>query len=556
MTRFKPLFLIIFFLTVYRNSFAQSDLSLDQTSLNDFYRREQLLGRFDSLASFSIRPLKQKQFEKGPYLFEETSSKIIQKKNFELELLPILSRSKYNHKQPYGWNDGSLVPASGYQQTVSVGFAAKAWWLRAQINPEIHYAQNKAYDGFPLEAFDELWRRYYSRNLNFIDRPERFGNEPIKEFRLVNSFVKLDIGPISLGASNENLWWGPGRRNSIIMSNNPVGFWHLTLNTNRPIPTQIGAFEFQLIGARLENSGFLPPDSFRTVNGQFLFRPRNEDWRYLSGVVFTYQPKWIPGLSIGASRVVQQYSSRAKENNDWLAALGSIFRGQEGDQTDEIERDQLASAFVRYYWDKAHSEFYFEFARNDASWNLRDFFLEPGHSAGYTVGFTKLFRYKQRNDQFIEGNFEWTILQQSANRILRNSFPYYYGHVWVRQGYTNNGEIIGAGIGPSNSQSLQIKWVKNLNSLGLRIERLVHNNDLYIDLFQELEDTRRHWIDLSAFALASWKFNRILIDGEFGIIRSYNYQYQLFNQVRTPVYFVPGIDVINFSGSLNISYFF
>ena len=533
--------------------FGQSNLSLDHQLLNEYYRRAQLLGEFDSLSSFLLRPLNNPVFKNGPYDFGP-SSKLVDKKNATIELLPILSRSKYNLKQPYGWNDGSMLPASGYQQTLSLGFAAKAWWLRAQVNPEYHYAENKAYEGFPADAADILWKRYYSSQLNYIDRPERFGTGPIQDLRLVNSFVKLDVGPVSLGLSNENLWWGPGRRNSIIMSNNARGFWHMSLNTNQAIKSPVGAFEFQLIGARLENSGYAPPESYRTFGGNFIYRPPIDEWRYLSGFTFTYQPKWIPGLSLGASRVIQQYGTLAEENNDWLAALGSFFRSED-DQTAELERDQLASVYLRYFWPKAHSEFYFEFARNDAAWDFRDFFLEPGHSAGFLTGFTKLFPFKQRKNQFIEGNIEWTILQQSANRIIRDAATFYI-HGRVRQGYTNRGEIIGAGIGPANVQTLSAKWVNDLNSLGIRLERLVHNNDLYIEFFRDIQDPRRHWIDISAYALASWQLGNLLIDGEFGIIKSLNYQYQIFDQIRTPEYFVPGIDVINFSGSLNVSYFF
>ena len=34
-----------------------------------------------------------------------------------------------------------------------------------------------------------------------------------------------------IGISNENLWWGPSIRNSIMMSNHAQGFKHITFNT-------------------------------------------------------------------------------------------------------------------------------------------------------------------------------------------------------------------------------------------------------------------------------------------------------------------------------------
>ena len=44
-----------------------------------------------------------------------------------------------------------------------------------------------------------------------------------------------------------------------MMSNHAEGFKHITFNTVNPIKTRIGDFEWQLITARLENSGFTPP---------------------------------------------------------------------------------------------------------------------------------------------------------------------------------------------------------------------------------------------------------------------------------------------------------
>ena len=52
------------------------------------------------------------------------------------------------------------------------------------------------------------------------------------------------------------MWWGPGTRNSLIMSNNAPGFLHFTLNTKKPIETFIGSFEGQIISGKLEGSGF------------------------------------------------------------------------------------------------------------------------------------------------------------------------------------------------------------------------------------------------------------------------------------------------------------
>ncbi|MFT6137584.1 MAG: hypothetical protein ACJAUJ_000669 [Salibacteraceae bacterium] len=547
--KYKSVILLVFLVLFNLPNWliGQGQLPVGTPVLEDFYRRQQLLGLFDSTISFTIRPIDFKNFQTNPYQLEKSENS---RKN-RVVALPVISKFKFIDKQPYGGNDGTMLPVSGYQNLISAGVAGKFGPLNFQFNPEFYYAQNLAYDGFPLDAGDILWARYYRSQLNYIDTPESFGTGSIQKFYLGQSSLKLDFGPMSFGWSNQNIWWGPGVRNSLVMSNNARGFQHLTLNTNKPIKTPIGHFEGQLIAGKLEESGFDSPKSNLFYNGRFVYQPRNKDWRYLSGIAFTYQPKWIPRLSLGLTRVVQQYSETAKENKDYLPAVGNLFR--KNDKFDDIVRDQLASLFLRYFWTSTKSEFYFEFARNDAAFDLRDFFLAPGHSAGYLFGFKKLFDFRGKPNEFIELGLEWTILQQSSTRIIRNASTFYI-HSRVRHGYTNRGEVLGASIGPSgNSQTINVNWVSGFKKVGFQLERYVHNNDLYIDLFTDIQDFLRHWVDVSATVNASWQFDNLILNGNFGVIRSLNYQYNIFRSTG----FKPGyVNVSNYSAGLDVIFLF
>jgi hypothetical protein len=51
-------------------------------------------------------------------------------------------------------------------------------------------------------------------------------NGPFNKAFWGQSSIRLTFGPASIGLSNENIWWGPGIRNSLIMSNNAPGFKH------------------------------------------------------------------------------------------------------------------------------------------------------------------------------------------------------------------------------------------------------------------------------------------------------------------------------------------
>ena len=556
----KKLFILTFLCCLSQLSNGQSTLSLGVPGYQDYYRMQQLLGNLDSTVSFLIRPLTLKT-EQGS-IFRPDGSYLNAGVNPlpfnsgpKLTLLPVITRSRYTSKHPFDWNDGSMIPASGQQQLISAGLAVDWGPLSLQLYPEFLHAENREFEGLPATESDRFWFRIYNFQRHRIDQPERFGSGAFNAFIPGQSHLTVNLGPIGFGVSTENLWWGPGQRNSLIMSNTARGFLHGTLHSNKPIRTPIGHIEFQLIGGRLDDSGFLPPQAFRSAGGRLLYVPRNDDWRYISAIVTTYQPKWTPGLSLGLSRAVQQYSERARRENNYLGAISSVFRRND-DEDLELERDQIAAFYIRYFSTRTNAEFYFEFARNDAAWNLRDLFLEPQHAAAYLIGFQKYFPFRARDNQFISMNLEWTTLQQSANRIVREAFPFYV-HSQVRQGYTNRGEFLGAGIGSgSNSQTVSVDWVSGLKRAGLRIERHVHNNDLYLRLVEDIQDPRRHWVDLSASLLFNLDRGPFVFNGQISVIKSFNYQYQITNQVRTPSFFVPGKDVINYLTQLNVLYRF
>src|SRR5690606_12669349 len=114
---------------------------------------------------------------------------------------------------------------------------------------------NGSFDTFNKKHYDVVLARYYDF-YNNIDLPVRFGRTAYTRAYLGQSSIRLNLKSFSVGISSENLWWGPGRRNSLIMSNTAPGFLHATLNTLKPIYTPVGSFEGQLIAGRLEGSGF------------------------------------------------------------------------------------------------------------------------------------------------------------------------------------------------------------------------------------------------------------------------------------------------------------
>lgn len=485
-------------------------------------------GKTDPLLSFCVRPIYESNFFLADSIKRHSRSvnfKTFDSSRSSFLLLPVELNQQYNTHHPYGWNDGAMISARGYQNQLSFGFFLKKGIISLQLHPEFVFAQNSSFQAFPSQQTDSIWKSYYSTVINKIDAPEQFGSGSYFKLFPGQSSLRLNYHKISFGISTENLWWGPGVRNSLLMSNNAPGFPHLSFNSIRPVTSSIGSFEWQLISGRLKGSGILP-DTNRKFNGQTLYIPKGDGGRYLSGIVATWQPKWTRGLFVGFSRVFYQYTSDVSHSfNGYLPVLGKFFKGTTRNE-DEKKRDQMISFFFRFILPKDRTEFYAEYGRNDHSQNARDFLLEPEHSRAYIIGFSKTFE-KQKNDMKLFG--EITNLQIPSTILLRPQESW-YAHYQVRHGYTNYGQVIGTGIGPGgSSQTIGLQWGKAFNKIGGTIERVVHNNDFYYNAFSSLEQWQKHWVDLSLNLNKCWSTKRILYDASLSFINSMNYEWYYNN---------------------------
>jgi hypothetical protein len=460
--------------------------------------------------------------------------------------LPFSLTMQDNTHHPYGLNEGAMIPAAGGQVMMRVGFYTTIGkHISIQVQPELVGAQNTAFQAFNTEYAEYYWRFYYPF-LNRIDMPEHFGVDAYKKVLPGQSSIRYRSGNLSIGLSTENMWWGPGTRNALVMTNNAHGFLHGTFNSIKPIQTRIGSFEWQLIGGRLTSSGFLPSDTNHYFNGVKLYEAKKEEDRYISGMVVSWQPKWVKGLYIGFANASYLYQSDISGIADLLPLQGLIVSKSE----QQNKKASLGSVFLRYILPEEHAEFYAEYGRNDRSASIVNLITDKDYPKGYVIGLRKMTDKKANGSQ-IEFAAEITQLEL-PNGTLVNQLKSWYLNDYVRQGYTNNGQLLGAGIGPGgSSQTLDISWVRGMSKLGLRFERTVHNNDFYNYAFAVPPDVTRHWVDLGTSFHAEWKYKRFLFSSELGLIRSLNYEWWI---IPGAGYYEHGYDFLNFHGRLGVWY--
>ncbi len=541
---------------------------------DDAMRRAQLTGLADASASFMIRPVHpQKALGMKPTWDKDTTmfpgdtntygqfTKWSDKKNqYRVELLPVYLHVRYNGHHPYGWADGAMVPSKGLQQFISGGVYLKAKWLEAQFRPEIVKAQNKPFQNPPMRSWG-------------IDNPERMGQTPYQETFLGQSYVKLNVWKFTAGYSTENLWWGAGQKNAIILSNNAPGFGHFTIHTNKPIRTKFGKIEGQMVGGRLKPSGFKYPD--RYVGGTWppiagdvvVDSAAPEFYGFFNGMTGTFQPKWFPGLFLGATRIVQVSGDPTGFSN-YFSILGLSANGENTGSGGGQNRNQLVSVSFRYLFPESHAEVYGELGREDWAWDFEDFMTRPAATTAWMMGMRKL-QAAPKKGAWYQFMAEITKLQAPFDSYTQPSAtPGYsfYTNGGIGSGWTNRGQILGAGMGPgSNMFTAGASYIDGFKTYGVHLERVAYNEDLFWSRLDYLylggpnpffKDFSKHFVDWGFLLSHHTSYGKLFVGYNLHILKTYNFQWNYDPEGKAGDFRFPGINVWSLNMEVSAVYRF
>jgi hypothetical protein len=485
---------------------AQNAIPVGFSDIDEQVRNLQLLGKVDANQSMLARPFYStgKQSMQDLYrLIDPTaidSIKSYKKGLFQAILLPASLSQKLNTSRPYGWNDQAMSFSNGYQMQASAGIYARFSILHIQFKPEFVHTGSAEYET------SDAWGQV---------------NPSIDRYSLGQSSVRLEAGGISLGVSNQNLWWGPGHYSSLLMTNNAPGFLHYSFNTTRPLKTPIGSFEFQLILGRMTRDSLQGYENAALKRRDLSDRPK---YRQYNGIVLTYQPRFMKNVFFSVSRAFQNYEADkpgAKFMNTYLPVLNNLFKNDYNDDT--LSKDQILSISTRWLMPKNHAEVYAEFGYNDAKQNLRDLWLDMAHSSAWVVGFKKL--HPLTNRTFIEVFGEATKMAQSPSYLMRSAGNW-YEHGQVTEGFSNNNQIIGNGVGHGNNvQTLGVSWNQGWKKIGLTFQHVAQNPML--ETGQSAVRTRLVKWDDYAFGLqGGYRYKKLLFTADVKWVNSSNYLWE------------------------------
>lgn len=421
--------------------------------------------------------------------------------DLEWGLVPAAALVTLNTGYPWGRYDGQLWQGRGLNLVTRSGIYLDSPFVFGQLAPEWGWSENRDF----VEGSD----LYHGT----IDQPARFGESAFSFLGWGQSFVGLRYESLSLKLSTENLWFGPAYENPLLWGTEAPGFPHLSLNLSKS-KTAWGTFEATALLGYLTASDEAPENAY---GGK----------RALWGLMLGYSPPGLDGLTLGATRTIISAWSQVSTFDLARLLLFSI-------PNDQDETDQRFSLVARYRFPETGFEVYAEWGRNDFSPSFVYILRNPFHSAAWTAGL--FHRLTIANQNFGYG-IEITDLTLPLEH-LNNLWGYnpggfdFYTHGILREGYTNQGQLLGASIGNGgNKQSIKTAWYLSEGTVDLSLERWHRDASyFYSDEFRARYPQGRLWetvvdVELSWCASVTWKVDQWELFGSWRYMKELNRYY-------------------------------
>lgn len=420
-----------------------------------------------------------------------------------------LFKTTFNSTYPRGYNDGSVWKGRGITAEGHAGFYGRKGKFSYTFLPVGYYSQNSNfYQGDNAPDFSYQFS-------NRIDWVQQYGNGSFMKLHPGQSEISFRTGQFIAAISTQNYSLGPSIYNPIILSRQAGGFPNIRVGI---APTEInitkksiGKIETNFIFGLLKESDYFDEDE-------------SNDQRYINILSFAYSPSFLPELTLGFNRSLYK-QTQFFEPTDLISTLFIFDNGVINGDTISVNDtfDQLASITMDWNFPQVGFRAYAEFSKNDFTSDgagIRPTSVEPEHTRAYTIGFEKELTSKK--GRTVRIGYEHTNLSRNSAFLWRPT-PSYYTHGVNRNGYSNDGQIIGAGIGPGgNSDHLNIKIEYTKFKIGLLFQRIEHNRDFFV---VNITNANLHDIEYSINGFFQKEFKPLTLYLESTVSHNYNKYY-------------------------------
>ena len=344
--------------------------------------------------------------------------------------------NSFNTAVPYGQNDGALWQGRGYNTSLTTGARIEGYGFELTFKPMVTFSQNLGFDYLP-GVYGDTHSYFWAGNIDLV---QRFGDNPYFQFDWNDTEIRYSFYNFTIGFGTQAFWLGPAKLNPILGSNNAGGFPKFDIGlrkTDLIIPGlnwNLGKIESRIWIAQLSESDYFNNDGIKDKN---LF----------NGFNISFSPSFWPDFTIGVTKICLTRWG----NNFWMY-LNPFYSSND---INGIGEDQKASIYFDITIPKVGFNMYAEFGLDDYTSNqLGNFF----HTFISTFGFQQKFSISK--EKMIKGLLfcELNFFEMSQDFQLQWNYMGFYAHHQIKEGYTQNGQIIGAGSGFfGNSQLIGFK---------------------------------------------------------------------------------------------------
>ena len=343
--------------------------------------------------------------------------------------------NSYNTKAPYGQNDGALWQGKGYNTSLTAGARLEAFGFEATFKPQVSWSQNREFDYMP-GVYGSEYSYFWKGNIDLV---QRYGDSSFWTFDWGDTEIRYSWNNFTVGFGFQSPWLGPAWLNPMLGSNNAGTYPKFDIGLRKTeiympyTDWYLGEIEGRAWLGYLTESDYFDNDS-------------TNNHRQLTGFSVAYSPSILPELTLSINKI-----SLARWDEKSAKYLNPLY------DSNEVE-DQKVSFGADLLFPTVGFEVYGELGIDD--YNGRGF-ADPFHTMIYTVGTIKELTFiKKVTKSKLESEliFEWSNFGMSQDFQLEWKYMGYYSHSLISQGYTQNGQIIGAGSGYfGNSQYIALR---------------------------------------------------------------------------------------------------
>ena len=434
--------------------------------------------------------------------------------------------NSYNTAAPYGQNDGALWQGKGYNTSLTAGVRLEAYGLELTVKPQLCWQENREFDIMPSNTDSEygyFWG--YGKNIG-CDVPQRFGDSSFWTFDWGDTEIRYTWHTLTVGFGTQSPWLGPAWLNPMLGSNNAASYPKFDIGIRKQrvvIPGlnwNLGEIEGRIWTGYLSESDYFDTDS-------------NNNHNMINGFAVAYSPSFIPGMTLSVNKICL-----CKWEDRSIKYFNPFY------DSNELE-DQKASFCIDWIFPQVGFEVYGELGIDDYSYRKMP---NPFHTAIYTVGAKKTFSIIKKYGIFAELLFEWNNFEMSQDFQLQWKYMGYYSHSLISQGYTQNGQIIGAGSGYfGNSQYLGVKLYYKKGFVNIFAHRNAPDNNYIYNMSVNAGD---NFSQLSKDYWARFKTHfsvgidtSYFLTSHFLIDTAFVYTHTLYNTYKVGESFISNFDI-------------